>query len=77
MLLLDLAYLWRRNNKKKQFTGSLGESKGQVILAKTTKLAQAFICVFSAVGQRHPAQIPGKDPTTPLLQFSSKMNALR
>lgn len=50
--------------------------KAKLFLVKTTKLAQAFICIFSAIGQRHPAQIPGKDLPTPLLQFSSKINIL-
>ena len=33
-MLLDLVYLWRGEKKKKQFTGSLGESKGQAIFGK-------------------------------------------
>lgn len=48
--------------------------KAKLFLVKTTKLAQAFICIFSAIGQRHPAQIPGKDLPTSLLQFSSKID---
>lgn len=72
-MLLDLAYLWR-GGKKSSLLAAWVSQKAKLFLVKTTKLAQAFICIFSAKGQSHLAQIPGKDLPTPLLQSSGEIN---
>lgn len=76
MMLLDLAYLWRGGKKKQSLLAAWVSQKAKLFLVKPTKLAQAFICIFSAMGQRHPTRIPGKDLPTPLRQIS-KIKVLR
>lgn len=64
-MLLDLAYLWRGEKKKKQsLLAAWVSQKAKLFLVKTTKLVRAFICIFSAKGHKPPAQIPGKDLPT-------------
>lgn len=53
--------------KKKKHQSLLAawvSQKAKLFLVKTTKLVRAFICIFSAKGHKHPAQIPGKDLPT-------------
>lgn len=71
VMLLHLAYLWRGEKKKNSLLAAWVSQKAKLFLGKTTKVAQAFTCIFSAIGQRHSAQIPGKDLPTPLLLSSS------